>query len=175
MRRLVALAALGAILGTFAEAAHQKAGVWVLGNGLTFPGWIAAVYFIALLGAGVGLNRIEDALAPRPEVSATSVVVEVILFAVLFLLPPILHRHELLLAMIAAGYVLVRLALFRARGDVTVAAVLAASDLVIELCLAAASFYRYANAALLPVPLWLAPLWAGLALGLRRFFLFAAR
>jgi hypothetical protein len=103
------------------------------------------------------------------------VVVEAILFAVLFLLPPLLHHREPLLAMLATGYVVVRLVFFRARGDAMVAAVVVAADVTVELCLVRASFYRYANAAFLPVPLWLLPLWAGLALSLRRFFLFATK
>ena len=41
-------------------------------------------------------------------------------------------------------------------------------DTVVEGTLVALGWFRYVEAAYAPLPLWLAPLWAGLGLSLRR-------
>ncbi len=61
-----------------------------------------------------------------------------------------------------------RLALFRAPADLAVAGAIVAADLAIESALVAAGLFTYANAEFAPLPIWLAPLWAGLGLSLRR-------
>lgn len=87
-----------------------------------------------------------------------------------FLLPPLLHAHELILTLVAVAVLAARLAVDRAPGDALVLAAVVISDLLIEGGLIAAGFFRYAHASLGPFPLWLAPLWGGLGLALRRLF-----
>ena len=90
---------------------------------------------------------------------------------VLFAAPIFLHTHEVWFAWITWGYLLARLALVRSRASVVVALAAAMLDGVVELLLIQGlHLYTYANASLLELPLWLAPLWGGIGLGLWRGF-----
>ena len=168
--RLPMLALVGASLGFGAETIHQRAGVWVLPDGAAQPWWIVGVYFVALLGAGAAFGWYEGRLQSTLSLTRTIVVAEVALFVTLFLWPPLLHNHEITLTIVASSYLLFRLLVFRHRGDLTVVVAVVCLNLALELTLIAANLYDYTTAQWLPVPLWLAPLWGGLGLGLRRLF-----
>ncbi len=169
-KRLLALAALTSPLALAAESIHRRAGVWIPVREAPPAAWIPAVYFVATVGCGGALawleRRVRPALAPGRRRALEAVPV-----LALFLAPPLLHARELVLLALASGYLVLRLAAWRAPGDLAVAAVAMAGDLGIEAALVALGFYRYAHAAWGPLPLWLAPLWGGLALGLRRLLL----
>lgn len=168
--RLLVSAAAGAILGFGAENLHLAAGVWALPRGAGLPWWIVAVYFFGLLGAGFAFARIERRTGAQLLVSRRRLVMEVGLFVSLFLAPVLLHTHELILTAVVTGYLGIRLALFREPGDLVVAAFAIGVDLLVEGVLVSGSFYRYPGAEWTTLPLWLAPLWGGLGIGLRRFF-----
>lgn len=167
--KVLGLAMAGSLLGFLAEAVHQQAGVWVPARGAGLPLWIIAVYLVGLMVTGVAFLVLERRLPPR-ILTRKVLMLEVLLLGALFLLPPLLHSRELLLLVVATAYLLARLLLFRWPGDLLVAAFAMALDLIIEGTLVSFSLYSYANAQWLPLPLWLAPLWAGLGLGLRRIF-----
>ena len=168
--RLCALALVGAFLGFGAETIHQRAGVWILPDKAAQPWWIVGVYFVALLSAGVAFSWYERRIQPALSVSRSSLAVEVALFLALFLSPPFLHSHEITLTVAASSYLALRLVFFRRRGDLAVVIGVICLNLAVELALVSANLYAYSTAQWLPVPLWLAPLWGGLGLGLRRFF-----
>ena len=168
--RLLVTAAAGAILGFGAENLHLAAGVWALPRGAGLPWWIVAVYFFGLLGAGFAFAGIERRAGAQLVVSRRRLVAEMGLFASLFLAPVLLHTHELLLTAVVTGYLALRLALFREPGDLCVVMLVVVIDVLVEGALVSGSFYRYPRAEWMALPLWLAPLWGGLGLGLRRFF-----
>jgi len=168
-RRLLILALVGSLLGFLAESIHQRAGVWTPAQGSGLPLWITAVYLVGLGLAGFAFSLLERRLPPRILTQKT-LMLEVMLLGALFLLPPLLHCRELLLLLVATAYLLARLLLIRWPGDLLVAAFAIALDLIIEGTLVSFSLYSYANAQWLPLPLWLAPLWGCLGLGLRRIF-----
>ncbi len=168
--RFLVSAAAGAVLGFGAEKLHLAAGVWALPRGAGLPWWIAAVYFFGLLGAGLAFAGIERRAGARLLVSRRRLVGEIALFASLFLAPVLLHTHELVLTAVVTVYLGFRLALFREPGDLGVAAFAVGVDLLVEGALVSRSLYTYPNAGWTALPLWLAPLWGGLGLGLRRFF-----
>jgi hypothetical protein len=165
--RLALLAIAGGLLGYLAETVHRAAGVWVLPEGAGLPLWIIPVYAVALYGAGLGFARVDRNLGKVHPV------VEALLLGALFGLPPLLHTHEILLTAVATATLFGRLAVHRRPGDLGVVVAVIAADLVVEGALVATGFFRYANAAYAPLPLWLAPLWGGLGLSLRRLFRFA--
>ncbi|HEY3445938.1 MAG TPA: hypothetical protein VGK67_06205 [Myxococcales bacterium] len=169
--RLVALAAIGAVAGTLAEGLHLRTGVWALSDAGAFPWWIAAVYFFGFLGFGLALRRFGPPLEVRPG----RLGLELAAFAALLLAPSAMPEQELAMTALATGWVALRLVAFRAPGDVPLALGAAAANLAIEWPLVAlVGLYRYPSAHFLAVPLWLFPFWAGLGLGLRRFFSAAA-
>ncbi|MHB8878525.1 MAG: hypothetical protein ACYC8T_32915 [Myxococcaceae bacterium] len=163
-------AAIGAALGFAVESVHQWAGVWVLPDGAAVPWWIAPLYFAGLLAVGAGLRALEAKAAVPLRPTRREVIVEALLAGVLVAAPVFLHRQEALLAALAVGWLAARLALRRHPWDLAVAAAVAAIDAGVELALIHGSLFHYATAAWMPVPLWLAPLWASLALSLRRLF-----
>ena len=171
--RLSVLALVGSILGFGAEMLHLRAGVWVLPGEAGLPWWIVPVYFSGLLTIGLLFLVIERRGGRRLSVSRVTLLLEVLLLLALFICPVLLHRHELLLTAVAAACLVARLLLFRAPGDLKVAILAMVADLAVESSLLASSLFAYSNARWLPVPLWLAPLWGAVGLGLRRLFLFA--
>lgn len=166
-RRLLIFCLAGALCGSVVEYVHLLAGVWTLPAGRSFPPWIAVVYFFGLLGMGLLFQR-RRAWRVAATMTYRTLLVELAALAALMLLPPLLHRLELLLVLVAGAFLAVRLWRFRLAGDVSFALAVAGVDLVLELIMTAASLYQYENASLGPLPLWLPLLWAGLALGLRR-------
>jgi hypothetical protein len=156
----VLLPLAGGVLGYFAESVHRRAGVWTLPNDGPMPLWVALVYALGIALLSEGFRRF-------PRVRAR-LAIEVPLLVVLFLLPPLLFRHPLVLTAIAGVYVTIRLLVARAPGDLTLALAVAAADLALEYGLVSAGLYRYWGAT---IPLWLAPLWAAMALSLRRVLL----
>jgi hypothetical protein len=164
--RSVVLAAIGALCGFLAETVHRRAGVWTLPGGGGMPLWVAAVYFGGLLGAALASRRFEAARGLR--VGPRALAVEAALACGWFLLPPLLHRHEELLATLATAGVAARLLFLGRRGDLAVIAFVVVVDTAVEGTLVTLGWFRYAEAAYAPLPLWLAPLWAGLGLSLRR-------
>lgn len=171
--RLPLLACLGAFLGFGAETIHQRAGVWVLPEGAGQPWWIVIVYFFGILAAGFAFSWYERQPTRALCVPRAHLLVEILLFFALFLCPPLLHTHELVLTGVSACFLTVRLAFFRRPGDLAVVIGIISLNLAVELALVSAELYAYSTAQWLPVPLWLAPLWGGLGLGLRRFYLAA--
>jgi hypothetical protein len=172
--RFLVIAFLGGICGFLAELVHLRAGVWTLPEGTAPPWWIGIVYFLGIFAAGLAFSGIERYTRYRLSVSLSILCLEGLLFAALFLAPPLLYRHEGILAAIALAYLALRLLFFRAPGDPVVAATAMAVDFALESALVAASLYHYPCARWMHLPLWLAPLWGGLALGLRRLFLAAS-
>jgi hypothetical protein len=166
--RLALAAIVGGVLGLGAESVHQRAGVWELSTEPHIPVWIVGVYAPCLFAAGLLSMRFERAY--RLEVSGRRLAVEVGLFIAGFLAPVALHTTEWGLLAASLAYVAVRLLWGRERGDVAFALFVVAVDLTVEGVLVGASLYRYPNAHMFPLPLWLGPLWAGLAFSLRRFF-----
>ena len=164
--RSVGLAAIGALAGFLAETVHRRAGVWTLPGGGGMPLWVAAVYFAGLLLAIEASRRFEATRGLR--VGPRALAVETGLAAGWFLLPPLLHRHELPLAALALVAIAARLLAFGRRGDLAVVAFVVLVDTAVEGTLVALGWFRYTNAAYAPLPLWLAPLWAGLGMSLRR-------
>ena len=159
----------GALCGSAVEYVHMLSGVWALPGDRSFPPWIAAVYFVGLLGLGQLFQR-HRAWRVAATMTCRTLLVEIAALVVLMLLPPLLHRLELLLVLVAGAFVAVRLWRFRLTGDLSFALAVAGIDMVLELIMTAASLYQYQNASLGPLPLWLPLLWAGLALGLRRVY-----
>ncbi len=153
--------------------AHQHASVWVLPARARVPWWIAVVYFCGLTVAGAIFFRVEHRLGFVLDRSAAALGIEATLLLLWFLAPVILHPHEVLFTLLTLGYLSLRLFLWRAPGDIAIVLIAVGLDLVIELSLIAAGLFHYSNARWLPVPLWLAPLWGGMALGLRRVFFVA--
>lgn len=168
--RLIWMAALGGVAGFLAESLHQWAGVWVLPSGSGRPYWIMGVYFLGLLGAGFFFSKMERRKGDTLKVSSGSLFLEASLFCALFISPALLHPYELPLAAGLAAYTTLRLLFFRQPGDLTTAVFVVVVDLIFEGCAVAADFYHYPNARWIGVPLYLAPLWAGLALSMRRFY-----
>lgn len=168
--RSIQVAALGAVLGAAIEVAHRRAGVWVLADAAKVPWWIAPVYFAGLLAAVMELRALEARSATPLRPGKREVLVEALAAAVLVAAPVFLHRHEVLLSALTAGWLAARLVFRRHPGDLAVAATVAAADAGIESALIYGSLFHYANAAWMPLPLWLSPLWAALALSLRRLF-----
>ena len=166
--RLLVAACIGGVIGLGAESVHQYAGVWELLRTERLPLWIAAVYAPCLFVAGLASRRFEQ----RHEltVSRRRLAIEAGLFAAGFLAPVALHHHEWALLSVAVAYLVGRWLWFREDGDLEVVLFVVAADIAVEGALVAASFYRYPGAHYAPLPLWLAPLWAGLAFSLRRFF-----
>jgi hypothetical protein len=137
-----------------------RAGVWELPARAGMPwGWVAAAYFFGILAAGWGFRR--HALASR------HLLMEGALLIVLFLAPPLWSRHELGLTLGTTLFLTARLGFFRVPGDVGVALAVGAADAVFEGGLLACGLFRYRNC-ILPEPLWLFPLWASMALSMRR-------
>lgn len=167
-RHVVAIAAAGALLGYVVEHLHRSAGVWSMPGDQALPPWILAAYFAGLLLVALLGRDVERRLGSPLVVTRTGAAVESGLLAAWFLAPPLLHRHELGLAATAFGALALRLALARAPGDAAFAAGVAALDLVAERSMVGAGLYRYTNAAHGALPLWLAPLWAGMGLSIRR-------
>jgi len=106
-------------------------------------------------------------------VSRRALAFEITLFLLLFFAPIVLHRFEIGLAVLVTGILALRLVRFRVPGDVQVAILALTIDLVAESTLVGFGMYRYPEAHWLPLPLWLAPFWGALGLGLRRFFVVA--
>lgn len=173
--RLLVVALIGAVLGYVAETIHKSAGVWVLPDDAGLPVWISVVYFFGIIGAGFAFVWFERRQKVFTPFSTSTLMVEGGLFAALYLAPPLLHNHEVVLTIVASAYLLVRLGFFREKGDIAVAVFAMAADFVLEFALAAAAPFDYSNAQWMPLPLWLAPLWGGLGLGLRRFFVATLR
>ena len=169
-KRLVLFAALGAVIGPCAELIHWRAGVWVLHGSAPGFWWIPGVYFLALIGAGLLFHRIEKLSGPCPPRTRGGLIAEVVALTALFLAPPVLHTHEIVLAFLAMSYLATRLTLHRARGDLLTAVLVACIDLFIEAVLVRAGMFRYTHTMFCPLPVWLALLWGGLGLGLRRLF-----
>lgn len=171
--RLVGIAIVGGGLGWLGETVHARAGVWLRPPAVG-SAWIWAVYAAALFVAGLGLATLERRLAhPLRPLSRGGVVGEIAALLALYAAPPLLHEHELVLTALATVYLAGRLAIRRAAGDVLVVLTVIALDLAIEGLLLRASLYTYAHASLAGVPIWLAPLWGGLGLSLRRVFALA--
>jgi len=168
--RLFSVALVGAAVGYCAENIHKAAGVWVLPEGAGLPVWISVVYFFAIIGTGFAFVWFERRVKVFTPFSVRTLFIEGGLFAALYLAPPLLHSHEVGLTVVASAYLLVRLIFCRAKGDLAVAVFVLSADYVLEFALAAASLFEYSNAQCMPLPLWLAPLWGGLGIGLRRFF-----
>jgi Protein of unknown function (DUF2878) len=165
--RLLVAACIGSVLGFGAESVHQYAGVWELLGTERIPLWIAGVYAPCLFVAGLASMRFEK--HRDLTVTSTRLAAEAGLFAAGFLAPVALHAHEWSLVAVCVAYLAGRWLWFREEGDWQVMLFVVAVDLVVEGGLVAADFYRYPNAHYAPLPLWLAPLWAGLAFSLRRF------
>ncbi len=165
--RHLALAGIAAALAAGAEALHLWAGVWALPEGASFPLWLPLVYLLALPGAALAFHALEGQLGPGDPPSRRRVVLEALGCLLLFLTPPLLCTHELLLAGLCLGWLALRLLLLRRRGDLAFALLAVVADLAIEGALARAGLFRYRHAAWAPLPLWLAPFWGGMALGLR--------
>jgi hypothetical protein len=167
--RAVVVAALGALVGTLAERVHRRAGVWELPDGGPLPPWVTLAYFVGLYAAALAFRRFERgrALSVPPARAAA----EALFVLALFGAPPLLHAHEARLAALASAVLVARLLVERAPGDVAVAFAVAGADVALEGGLVAAGLFRYREAAA-PLPLWLAPLWGAIGLGLRRLFRF---
>jgi hypothetical protein len=69
---------------------------------------------------------------------------------------------------------LTRLVFFRQPGDVLVAFAVIGLDLAVEWPLSGAAAFAYSHARFGSLPLWLAPMWGGIGLAIRRFFSLAA-
>jgi Protein of unknown function (DUF2878) len=158
---------LGGLIGYFAESVHRRAGVWTLPGDGPMPLWVAGVYALGIALLSEGFRRFE--LRHELRLSRRRAAAEAALLSGLFLLPPLLHQNEWLLLAVSTAYLAGRLAVGRAEGDVAVAVAVAAADLAIERSLIAAGLFRYAHATH-AIPLWLAPLWGGMAISLRRIF-----
>ena len=155
--RLLAFCVAGALFGSAVEYLHMKAGVWALPAGRGFPGWIAVVYFLALLALGTTMPY-------------RVLLMEVAGLVVLMGLPPLMHGLELVLMTLVGAGLVSRLVRFPQSGDLRFALGVATADLVLELIMTRAGLYSYTVASLGPLPLWLPLLWAGMGLGLRRVY-----
>ncbi len=176
MTRLCLVATLGALAGFGMELVHQWAGVWVLEGEASLPLWIPAVYFVGLLAAGLMFRWVESRAARPLQLSTRMLVTEGCAATVLFVCPPLFHTHELGLAAATVAYLATRLVIRRVPGDLLVVVFVMTVDLAVESALSqGAELYRYTTAEHTPLPLWLAPLWGGIALSLRRLFLLAGR
>lgn len=171
--RLALFSAVGACLGFAMEYVHMRAGVWVPPPGRTLPAWILGVYFAGLFGAGVLLRRVEIRYADVLRPKNGTVAIEAVVLVLLFFSPPLLCGREVAFAAVLLAYVSVRLLAHRQPGDVWVAGLVSVIDAGCELALVASGGYSYRVAGWFPLPLWLAPLWAGIGLGLRRVYAFA--
>ncbi len=109
----------------------------------------------------------------KPEVGWGAGLLEALASLAIFFSPVLLHTHEHALAALLGVWVILRLATRRLPGDLLVVVVVVLVDHGIELALAALGLFTYTHASLGPLPLWLAPFWAGMGLGLRRLFLVA--
>ncbi|MBI2061038.1 MAG: DUF2878 family protein [Nitrospirae bacterium] len=172
--RSIGLAAIGGAIGFVAESVHLRARVWTLPEGAPLPVWIAAVYFAGILGANAGFGALERRISQPMLPTGREVGLETTILLTLFAAPAILHAREVALAVVVAAYLAARLVFCRRLGDLMVAAGFMVGDAAIELGLVHLSLFRYTYAAFTPLPLWLAPLWGGLGLSLRRLFAFAA-
>ncbi len=166
--RLAVAGSVGGLVGLAAESVHQHAGVWEPSGSDSLPVWIVAAYAVCLFAGGWGFSQFERRHGLR--VSRRRLALEAGLFGCGFLAPVVLHEHEWSLFLMTSAYLAGRLRWGRERGDWEVVVFVMIFDLVAEGALVAASMYHYPNAHYLPLPLWLAPLWGGLAFGLRRFF-----
>jgi hypothetical protein len=171
--RLLVAACIGGTIGLGAESVHQYAGVWELLRSERLPLWIVGVYAPLLFVAGLASMRFER----RHELTVTRgrLAAEAGVFTAGFLAPVALHSHEWILVGVCVAYLAGRWFWFREEGDWQVVLFVVGVDLVVEGGLVAAGFYRYPNALHAPLPLWLAPLWAGLAFSLRRFLRYLHR
>lgn len=165
--RYPALALVGALLGYLMEGVHQRAGVWEAATGDRLPLWIIPVYFVGLLVVTAFLGVVERRTRRR-ILAWQGLALEAALLLVLAAAPPLMQAQELLLAAGCLGYLMVRMALARWPGDLLVVAVFITLDLLVEWILVSQGLYSYSVAQYLPLPLWLAPLWGGIGLGLRR-------
>jgi hypothetical protein len=166
--RSALVAIVGGLVGLAAESVHQSAGVWAPLGSQQLPVWIAAVYAPVLFVASLASSRFErryDLVVSRWRLAS-----EAGLFTSCFLAPVVLHDHEWALFLLTAAYLAARLRWGRDKGDWQVVAFVVLVDIAVEGTLVAASLYHYPDAHHLPLPLWLAPLWGGLAFSLRRFF-----
>ncbi len=168
--RLLAFCVAGALFGSAVEYLHMKAGVWALPAGRGFPGWIAVVYFLALLALGLLFKRYRRAWCVPTTMPYRVLLMEVAGLVVLMVLPPLMHGMELVLMTLVGAGLVSRLVRFPQSGDLRFALGVATADLVLELIMTRAGLYSYTVASLGPLPLWLPLLWAGMGLGLRRVY-----
>src|SRR5262249_9592771 len=113
----VLLPVFGGVVGYFAETVHRRAGVWSRASQGAMPLWIAFAYGLALFVLPDGLRRFErrypGAVVPNRRQRA----LEFLVLVGLFLAPPPFYRHELLLTLVAVGWLVARLSVSRSAGD----------------------------------------------------------
>lgn len=165
-RILIPLA--GGVLGYFAETVHRRAGVWTLPNDGPMPLWVALVYALGIAFLSEGF-RLFERRQPPLKVTRGRAAIEALLLIAMFLLPPLLYRHEWLLTALTSAYVFARLVRSSDPGDATVLAAVVIADYLLERALVDAGLYRY-SVTTLAMPLWLGCVWGAMALSLRRIF-----
>jgi hypothetical protein len=168
--RLILGSLAGGLAGYLGEVVHHWAGVWAMPGTSGQPPWIFAVYAAVLYVAGWCFFAVERRLAFPLAPTLRAYLIEGAGMVVLFLGVAAAYRHETALALVLLAWLGVRLVRFRARGDLVLAVFTAGLDYALESGLAAAGLYEYRVAAWTVLPLWLAPFWACMGLGLRRLY-----
>jgi hypothetical protein len=166
-KRMVSLAAAGAVLFYALDRLHVSVGIWRARAAEGVPWWYVIIYFSGILAAARLLQAIDRRTRPTYR---GALWLDGGSFALILVLHLLLFQHEVMLAGITCCLLAARLLVFQRPGDLPVALLVAGLDAAVELAMASASLFAYSHASLGPLPLWLMPMWAGLGLCIRGFF-----
>ena len=108
-RGLVRIAAVGGVLGAAVEMFHRAVGVWVPGQVTAWQPLIPLAYFVALLVAGLGLRRVEEAIPAPAGDAIAGLAAQLVRVLALALAPVVFFRLELPFAVLLAGLLTVQL------------------------------------------------------------------
>lgn len=168
--RLVLLAAVAALLWYGFDSLHVRKGIFAVANTQGVPWWMVLCYFAGFVGAGLFFRGLDRRTPMRNTVTRARLLVEVIAFLAVLAAHYAFYADEVTYTLLAAGYVALRMVKDRQPGDVAAMLFVVLLDLAVELTLTHNGRFAYSHTQWLPVPLWLSPMWAGLALSVRRFY-----
>lgn len=171
MLRLTILALFGAIVWYGFDSLHVREGIFSVTGSKGLPIYLALFYFLGFFIVGLFFRFLERSVKSG-RLSTKRLLFEIVAFLLVLLAHYLWYRTEILYMGIMLGYLLIRYFFFYERGDIRAVIFIAGLDLVCELLLIRFGIFSYSFAQWLPVPLWLAPMWGGLGLGVRRFYQF---
>jgi hypothetical protein len=169
--RLLACAALGAVLGTMLDGIHAYGGVLSYDDrAFGRWAWFVPVEF-ALVGAvaALAVPVIERATASSPRWTVARRALEAVWFACLYATTTLPENEAeaaaLGVALLALAAVRLR---FGPRGDLPYVVLAAIAGPLAEILISASGAFEYDHADVLGVPLWLPGLWANAGFLVRR-------